>query len=78
MPTYFFHLRNHDTIEDVDGTELADTVAARAHADGVARELKFKNADFHHQEWSNWSMHVHDDEGNELFNFPMSGIKNGE
>jgi len=75
VPMYYFHLRDQDTIQDVDGTELSDTDAARAHADVVARELKFKNEEFLDEGWSKWSMHVHDDKGQELFSFPMSGEK---
>ncbi len=43
MPMYYFHLRNHNRITDIDGTELADVDSARGHAVAVARELKFKN-----------------------------------
>lgn len=79
MPMYYFHLRDNDTVEDIDGTDLADTDAARAHADVVARELKFKSNEFLDERWSAWSMHVHDDAGLELFSFPMSSVngKNG-
>jgi hypothetical protein len=76
MPMYYFHLRDADTIKDVDGTELADTDAARSHADTVAVELKFKNEEFLDERWSRWSMHVHDEMGQELFSFPMS-VTNG-
>jgi hypothetical protein len=75
---YYFHLRDQDMIHDVDGTELANMDAARAHADVVARELKFKNDTFLDEGWSRWSMHVHDDEGLELFSFPMADVKNGD
>ena len=34
---YYFHLQDHETIIDSDGTELADLTAARVHAAGVAR-----------------------------------------
>ena len=74
MPLYYFHLRDHDTVTDVDGTELIDLDAARAHADVVAKELKFKNDEFLDEAWSEWSMHVHDDQGSEVFSFPMSGV----
>ena len=76
MPMYYFNLRNQDKINDVDGTELADTDAAREHADVVAKELMFKSDKFMDEAWSRWSMHVHDDEGLELFSFRMSDVKN--
>ena len=75
MPMYYFHLRDQDTIQDVDGTELSDTDAARAHAQVVAQELKFESDTFLDEEWSRWSMHVHDDDGQELFSFPMAVVK---
>ena len=75
MPMYYFHLRDQDTLKDLDGTELVDMDAARAHADVVARELKFKSDEFMGERWSAWSMTVHDDDGLELFSFPMSDAK---
>ena len=74
MPMYYFHLRDQDMIADVDGTDLADTEAARDHADIVARELKFKTDGFLDEAWSKWSMHVHDADGLELFSFPMVNV----
>ena len=41
------------------------------------RELKFKADTFLDEAWSRWSMHVHDEEGLELFSFPMADVKNG-
>jgi hypothetical protein len=75
MPMYYFNLRDNETLHDVDGTDLADTDAARIHAEVVAKELKFKNDEFLNEKWSCWSMHVHDDEGVELFSFPMGDGK---
>ena len=75
MPMYYFHLRDQDTVSDVDGTDLSDVDAARAHAEVVAKELKFKNDEFLDEAWSEWSMHVHDDDGLELFSFEMSDVK---
>ena len=77
MPMYYFHLRDNEMIEDVDGTELTDIQAARGHANNVARELMFRNDEMLGEAWSMWSMHVHDSNGLELFSFEMSGVKNG-
>ena len=77
MPMYYFHLRDQDTVQDVDGTELADIDAARAHAEVVAQELKFETNTFLDEEWSRWSMHVEGAEGLELFSFEMSQVPNG-
>ncbi|MEJ2379147.1 MAG: hypothetical protein P8Y71_28390 [Pseudolabrys sp.] len=75
MPMYYFHLRNTDLIKDVDGTDLPDEAAARAHATGVARELMSGSSGMLDQDWSRWSMAVHDESGNELFSFPFIETK---
>ena len=77
MPMYYFHLRDHEQINDVDGTDLADIKAAREHAGTVARELKFNNDNFMGQAWSAWSMVVHDGDGVEMFSFEMSDVRSG-
>ena len=74
MPMYFFHLRDNEPILDVDGTELIDVDEAQDHARGVARELMFKSDGISGEAWSMWSMHVHDDDGLELFSFSMSDV----
>ena len=74
MPLFFFHLRDDKTLADIDGTDLADVSAARAHAAGVARELMFNSTGLLHQEWSDWTMSVQDDAGTELFSFPLMDI----
>jgi hypothetical protein len=74
---YFFNLRDQDTIHDVDGTDLADNDAARAHAEVVAKELKFKSSTFEDEAWSMWTMSVRDAEGLELFSFPMGDVDGG-
>jgi hypothetical protein len=71
---YFFHLRDQDTIHDVDGTDLVDVDAARAHADVVAKELKFRSSTFEDEAWSRWTMSVQDADGLELFSFRMSDV----
>jgi hypothetical protein len=73
MPMYYFHLRDSDDIMDTDGTELADVPAARDHADTVARELMFKTSGIDGEDWSRWTMVVHDSEGVEVHSFAMSG-----
>jgi hypothetical protein len=77
MPMYYFNLRDNDEIPDEDGTELVDIDAAREHADTVARELTFKTTGILGEEWSKWSMVVHDGDGLELFSFGMSTAGNG-
>ena len=72
MPMYYFHLSNDEKVLDVDGTNLANPAAARAHAFGVARELTFKSEGMLDQDWSLWRMLVHDDDCIELFSLPLS------
>jgi hypothetical protein len=72
MPTYYFHLRDKETIADAFGTDLADVTAARAHAVGVARELMFNSRGILQRRWADWTMLVTDDTGTELFSFTLS------
>jgi hypothetical protein len=45
-------------------------------ADGVVQELMFKSTGILGEEWSKWTMVVHDGDGLELFSFLMSDAKN--
>ena len=77
MPMYYFHLFDDEAIVDADGTDLIDVGAAREHATGVARELTANNTGFLDQNWSEWTMRVHDDCGLELFALAMSDFGTG-
>lgn len=66
-----------ETIIDSDGTDLINVGAAREHAAGVARELTAKTTGFLDQNWSGWTMRVHDNSGLELFSLAMSDFKDG-
>jgi hypothetical protein len=77
MPVYYFHLYDDETIVDTDGTDLIDVGAARDHAAGVARELTANSAGFLDQNWSVWTMRVHNESGLELFSLAMSDFGNG-
>jgi hypothetical protein len=77
MPMYYFHLYDHVEVLDNDGTDLIDLAAARDHAAGVARELTVKSDGLLEQQWSNWTMRVHDAEGTELFFLAMSDFLSG-
>ena len=57
------------------GTDLSDLAAARSHAFGVAQELMFRSQGMLDHDWSLWRMLVHDDDGKELFSFPMVAIE---
>ena len=75
MTTYYFHMSDDETVQDVDGTSLADHSEARSHAFGVARELIFRSPGMLDEDWSRWRMLVHDDQGNELFSFQLSDFQ---
>ena len=77
MPMYYFHLYDDERIVDTDGTDLVDVGAAREHATGVARELTANSTGFLDQNWSGWTMRVHDESGLELFALAMSNFGNG-
>jgi len=77
MPMYYFHLHDDETIVDSDGTDLINVGAAREHAAGVARELTANSTGFLEQNWSRWTMSVHDGSGLELFSLPMSDSSDG-
>jgi len=78
MPLYYFHMRDTDTIADVDGTELPHHDAAREHANGVARELMYKSDGLLDESWRHWTMIVHDADGAEVFALPFQDVENGD
>jgi hypothetical protein len=77
MPLYYFHLCDDEHILDSDGTDLGNVGAAREHASGVARELTANSAGFLDQNWSGWTMRVHDNNGLEVFSLAMSDFRDG-
>jgi hypothetical protein len=77
MPMYYFDLCDDETLVDTDGTDLINVDAAHVHAAGVARELTANSVGFLDQNWSGWTMRVHDDGGLELFSLAMSDFRDG-
>jgi hypothetical protein len=55
MPMYYFHLRDDETVPDIDGTDLSNASEARTHAIGVARELMFKSRGMLNHNWAYWT-----------------------
>ncbi len=74
MPLYYFDIHDGDMIRDSDGTELPDHDSARAHANGVARELMANSEGMLGDGWSNWRMIVHDEDGEEVTSFGFSEV----
>jgi hypothetical protein len=72
MPMYYFCLHDNVDVADVDGTDLPDLAAAREHATAVARELKFKRNGMLNRSWSQWTMSVRDNAGQEVFAFGLA------
>jgi hypothetical protein len=70
---YYFHLCNDGIIPDTDGTDLPDDAAAYEHAIRVAQELMFRSDGLLQERWSSWTMSVRDQNGTEIFAFPMDG-----
>ena len=77
MPMYYFDLHDGETIVDTDGTDLINVGAAREHAAGVAHELTANSIGFLDQNWSAWTMRVHDHSGSELFSLAMADFRDG-
>ena len=77
MAMYYFNLNDHDTVVDIDGTDLPDLGAARIHATGVARELTSNGGGILTQSWSGWTMSVQDEHGTELVSLTMSDFGDG-
>lgn len=69
---FYFHLRDSKTLRDSFGTDLPDLDAAREHAEGVARELTYKNTERLEKDWAQWTMSVQNEKGDELHSFPLS------
>jgi hypothetical protein len=75
MPMYYFHLRDDESVPDIDGTDLSNASEARTHAIGVARELMFESRGMLDHDWEYWTMSVRDSGGNELFSFRLSDLE---
>ena len=71
MPRYHFNLRADGTIyRDLDGAELRDVQAARAHAAIVAQELMWHSSDSTRL----WSIFVEDEWGQGKFEMSFTNV----
>jgi hypothetical protein len=73
MSLYYFHLHDRQRIDDPDGTELVNLDAAREHAAAVAQELTRNSFELLGRAWSEWTMSIHDHQGEHLFSFRLPG-----
>jgi hypothetical protein len=73
MPLFFFHLENHPSWGDREGTELPDVEAAKAHAVRLAGEL-IRDSTVDSLE-APWRLHVTDESDNEVLCLAMSALE---
>jgi hypothetical protein len=67
---FHFKLTDGCVVEDIDGLELSDLAAARQEAMGLARDLT--RGQILGRDWSNWTVVVTDDSGEQILNMPIS------
>ena len=67
MPRYYFHLHNHDDVEDEEGAEFPDLAAATAYAFYVARDMACASIRERHAIDLNHHIEVTDTEGVAVF-----------
>lgn len=77
MPKFYFTMSDDTVLDDTEGTELPDIDAARRHAQVVAAELMHHRESLLGQPWSNWTMIVKNDKGEEVLSFPVSDDTEG-
>ena len=71
MPVYHFNLHDeHGTLPDRDGTELADEIAAQAHACAVVHEL-MRNREVKAR---SWRLNVRHEDGTACFDLLFASV----
>jgi hypothetical protein len=70
-----FHFKLTD-VKDIEALELSDLDAAREEAVGLARDLT-RETFGHRREWSNWTVIVADDSGEQVIRVPISENRAG-
>jgi hypothetical protein len=72
---FYFKLTDGSIVEDIEGLELPDLAAAREEAVGLARDLTRET--FGRRDWSNWTVIVADDSGEQVLRVPISENRAG-
>jgi hypothetical protein len=67
---FHFKLTDGRSVEDIEGLELFDFAAARQEAVGLARDLTRMR--ILGRDWSNWTVVVADDSGEQILRVPIS------
>ena len=70
MIRYFFSIIGGRPFNDIDGLELPDIEAARAEANGLARDLMRMEPE--RQDWSSWAIQVTDEKHKVIINLDFS------
>ena len=72
MATFFFHCAStQEVLPDRRGSELEDLSEAQGRAFQIIRALLASDLP---QDWREWTVHVSDDDGEELLLVPFSSI----
>jgi hypothetical protein len=73
---FHFKLTDGSVVKDIEALELSDLDAAREEAVGLARDLT-RETFGHRREWSNWTVIVADDSGEQVIRVPISENRAG-
>jgi hypothetical protein len=73
---FHFKLTDGSIVEDIEGLELSDLDAAREEAVGLARDLT-RETFGRRRDWSNWTVIVADDSGEQVLRVPISENRAG-
>jgi hypothetical protein len=74
MPRYYFNImegHSQNLVRDIEGALLCDTGEARKEAIGLARDITRHGI---HEPTQTWTVVVTDENGDEVFTVPLSGI----
>jgi hypothetical protein len=74
MPRYYFNVANRVRLTDPDGTVLANSETAFAHALQVVRELMFRRTEMLGHPWSAWTMRVNDKDGKTIHTISFTDL----
>jgi hypothetical protein len=72
MATFYFHCAGmHEVLLDRRGSEMEDVLDAHARAFQIIQSIVTSEGP---EDWRDWSVHVADDDGEELFLVPFSSV----
>ena len=74
MTLFFFHVQDHTSQPDVEGTELAGLPEARYEAVRLAGSMMLNETEMF-LDGEDWSIHVTDAKGSKFFSYKILGRK---